>query len=93
MVWDKGRKSPFLRLSRNAVVDFVRRRADTRDVVRRREKRSGSFPVQVTRLAAASETAYPTTKKIITHLDKRDGSEQASWLPPCRVPPQAGLFD
>ncbi len=36
MVWGKRRKSLILRLGRNTVVDFVRRRADTRDEVRRR---------------------------------------------------------
>ena len=53
---------PFVHGARDVVVDVVRRRADTRDVARRCAKRSGSFPVQVRQLAAASETAYPMTK-------------------------------
>jgi hypothetical protein len=34
-------------------------------------------------------------KKILTHLDNKDASASAgpSRLPPCRTPPQAGLFD
>lgn len=32
-------------------------------------------------------------KKILTHLDKKDASAEASRLPPCRAPPLAGLFD
>ena len=32
-------------------------------------------------------------EKILTNLDKKDASAEASRLPPCRAPPQAGLFD
>jgi len=32
-------------------------------------------------------------QKILTHLDKKSTSVEASRLPPCRGPPQAGLFD
>ena len=32
-------------------------------------------------------------KKILTHLDKQDPSVEVSPLPPCRAPPQGGLFD
>jgi hypothetical protein len=32
-------------------------------------------------------------KKILTHLDNKDASAEASRLPPCRAPPRAGLFD
>ena len=32
-------------------------------------------------------------KKILTHLDKKDACTELSRLPPCRAPPQAGLFD
>nr|MDJ0990312.1 IS91 family transposase [Desulfobacterales bacterium] len=32
-------------------------------------------------------------EKILTHLDKKDESTQASRLPHCRAPPPAGLFD
>ena len=32
-------------------------------------------------------------EKILTHLDKQDPSAKASPLPPCRAPPQGGLFD
>ena len=32
-------------------------------------------------------------KKILTHLDTKDASAEPSRLPPCRAPPQAGLFD
>jgi hypothetical protein len=31
-------------------------------------------------------------EKILTHLDKKDASAEASLLPPCRAPPQTGLF-
>ena len=33
-------------------------------------------------------------EKILTHLDKKDAcaSAEPSRLPPCRAPPQAGLF-
>jgi len=32
-------------------------------------------------------------EEILTHLDEKGGSAQAFWRPPCRGPPQAGLFD
>ena len=32
-------------------------------------------------------------KNILTHLDKQDPSVEVSPLPPCRAPPQDGLFD
>ena len=32
-------------------------------------------------------------EKILTHLDEKGGSAQASRRPPCRAPPQAGLFE
>ena len=32
-------------------------------------------------------------EKIFTHLDEKGGSAEASRRPPCRAPPQAGLFD
>jgi len=32
-------------------------------------------------------------EKILTHLDKKYASAEAARLPPCRAPPQAGLFD
>lgn len=32
-------------------------------------------------------------EKILTRLDKKSTSGEASRLPPCRGPPQAGLFD
>ena len=32
-------------------------------------------------------------EKILTHLDEKGGSAEASRRPPCRAPPQAGLFD
>ena len=32
-------------------------------------------------------------KKILTHLDKKDACTEPARLPPCRAPPQAGLFD
>ncbi len=31
-------------------------------------------------------------EKILTHLDRKDASGAARRLPPCRAPPQAGLF-
>ena len=31
-------------------------------------------------------------KKILTHLDSKDASAEPFRLPPCRAPPQAGLF-
>ena len=31
-------------------------------------------------------------EKILTHLDQKSTSIEASRLPPCRGPPQAGLF-
>jgi hypothetical protein len=32
-------------------------------------------------------------EKILTHLDKQDPSVEPARLPPCRAPPQGGLFD
>jgi hypothetical protein len=32
-------------------------------------------------------------EKILTHLDKKYASAEAARLPPCRAPPQTGLFD
>ena len=32
-------------------------------------------------------------KKILTHLNAKDPSAAPSRLPPCRAPPQAGLFE
>ena len=32
-------------------------------------------------------------EKILTHLDEKGGLAEASRRPPCRAPPQAGLFD
>jgi len=32
-------------------------------------------------------------ENILTHLDKKDPSEESSLIPPCRAPPQGGLFD
>jgi len=32
-------------------------------------------------------------EKILTHLDKKDASVEPARLPPCRAPPQGGLFD
>jgi len=32
-------------------------------------------------------------KKIFTHLDARAAEPRAAKRPPCRVPPQWGLFD
>ena len=32
-------------------------------------------------------------EKILTYLDKKDASSEASRLPPCRAPPLAGLLD
>ncbi len=32
-------------------------------------------------------------EKILTHLDAKGGAAQAFRRPPCRAPPQAGLFD
>ena len=32
-------------------------------------------------------------EKILIHLDKKSTSVEASRLPPCRAPPQTGLFD
>ena len=32
-------------------------------------------------------------EKILTHLDEKGGSAEASRRPPCRAPPQAGLFE
>ena len=32
-------------------------------------------------------------EKILTHLDEKGGSAEASRRPPCRAPPQTGLFD
>ena len=32
-------------------------------------------------------------KKILTHLDTNNASAEPSRLPPCRAPPQGGLFD
>ena len=31
-------------------------------------------------------------EKILTHLDEKGGSAEASRRPPCRGPPQTGLF-
>ena len=31
--------------------------------------------------------------KILTHLDKKVAAAEAPRLPPCRAPPQAGLFE
>jgi hypothetical protein len=31
-------------------------------------------------------------EKILTHLGRKDASGAARPLPPCRAPPQAGLF-
>jgi len=31
--------------------------------------------------------------KILTHLDEKGAAADAAQLPPCRAPPQAGLFD
>ena len=32
-------------------------------------------------------------EKILTHLDEKGASAEASRQPRCRAPPQAGLFD
>lgn len=32
-------------------------------------------------------------EKILTHLDKNTTEPQGPWPPPCRAPPQRGLFD
>ena len=32
-------------------------------------------------------------KKILTYLDEKDASAEPVRLPPCRAPPQSGLFD
>ena len=32
-------------------------------------------------------------EKILTHLDAKGAAPEASRRPPCRAPPQAGLFD
>ena len=32
-------------------------------------------------------------KKILAHLDKKEACTEPARLPPCRAPPQAGLFD
>ena len=32
-------------------------------------------------------------EKILTDLDKKNTSAEAPRLPPCRAPPQVGLFD
>ena len=32
-------------------------------------------------------------EKILTHLDEKGASAEASRRPRCRAPPQAGLFD
>jgi hypothetical protein len=37
--------------------------------------------------------AAPVIEKILAHLDQKEASTEASRLPPCRAPPQAGLFD
>ncbi len=37
-------------------------------------------------------TVHPGTTPL-THLDKQDPSVEVSPLPPCRAPPQDGLFD
>jgi hypothetical protein len=32
-------------------------------------------------------------EKILTYLDTKAAEPEASWLPPCRAPPQRGLLD
>jgi len=32
-------------------------------------------------------------EKILTHLDEKGGAAEATRRPPCRAPPQTGLFD
>jgi Ser-tRNA(Ala) deacylase AlaX len=32
-------------------------------------------------------------EKILTHLDKKITEPKGPWPPPCRAPPQRGLFD
>jgi len=32
-------------------------------------------------------------EKILTHLDAKGGAAEATRRPPCRAPPQTGLFD
>ena len=32
-------------------------------------------------------------EKILTHLDAKGGAAEATWRPPCRAPPPAGVFD
>jgi len=46
----------------------------------------------VVRIIACIED--PTViEKILTDLEKKNTSAKATRLPPCRAPPQAGLFD
>ena len=33
------------------------------------------------------------TEKILTHLETKGAEPEASRRPPCRAPPQTGLFD
>jgi hypothetical protein len=44
------------------------------------------------RIIACIEDAV-IIEKILTHLDEKTGSAEASRLPPCRAPPQADLFE
>ena len=44
------------------------------------------------RIVACIEDAE-VIEQILTHLDKNAADPQARWQPPCRAPPQRGLFD
>jgi hypothetical protein len=44
------------------------------------------------RIIACIEDAE-VIEKILTHLDANAAESEATWQPPCRAPPQRGLFD
>jgi hypothetical protein len=44
------------------------------------------------RIIACSEDAE-VIEKILARLDKKTTEPQGPWRPPCRAPPQCGLFD
>jgi len=44
------------------------------------------------RLIACIED-FEVIEKILTHLDAKGGAAEAIRRPPCRAPPQTGLFD
>ena len=44
------------------------------------------------RIIACIEDAE-VIEQILTHLESKAADPQARWRPPCRAPPQRGLFD